>query len=223
MLSFRSSDPVRRTQLDAASTRYCEIPAWPVVPLIKLCPPAFSPNSVSAWLGTLISIYWHTGNLHLRSLTCTHTCSRTHTVSGEGARGAGIALRGSSFLYSSLVITGLGNTGSPGTSTLKEVMAMSPLLTQRITLHRWQVWNCSLLELLQALFEKGVGSRRSYISQLLAVPWRDEWQFEKLHCYSDFLDNRFSVNKVICTKITAVICALTFQQLLCYNAFENKS
>lgn len=215
MLSFRSSDPVRRTQLDVASTRYCEIPSWPVVPTIKLCP---------FFLAQLGFLHYSARALasagKQRSCICAlsraHvTHSETHTVSGEGAREAGIALRGSSFLYSSLVITGLGNTGSPGSSTLKEVMAMSPLLTQRITLRCWQVWNCSLLELLQALLEKGAGPRRSYISQLLAVPWRDEWQFERLHCYSDFLDNSFSVNKVICTKITSVICAFMFQQLHC--------
>lgn len=214
MLSFRSSDPVRRTQLDVASTRYCEISAWPVVPLIKLCP-SFGPTR-----------FQHYSAHSLASADTQQTCicalsrahirhSETHTVSSEGAREAGIALRGSSFLYSSLVITGLGNTGSPGSSTLKEVMAMGPLLTQRITLHCWQAWNCSLLELLQALLEKGAGPRCSYISQLLAVPWRDEWQFERLHCYSDFLDNSFSVNKVICTKITSVICAFMFQQLHC--------
>lgn len=153
-----------------------------------------------------------------------HTYSWTHAVSGEGAREAGLALRGSSFLCSSLVITGFGNTASqPGSSTFKELMAMSTPPTQRITLHCWQVWNRSLLELLQALREKRVGPRYTYIFQLLAVPWRDEWQFEKLDCYSDFLDSSCSVNKVICTKMTPVVCSLMFRQLHCCYTFPDKS
>ncbi len=68
--------------------------------------------------------------------TNTHTHVDTQNIhSGEGAREAGLALRGSSFLYCSLVITSFGNTGSPGSSTLKELMAVSPLPTHRITLH----------------------------------------------------------------------------------------
>lgn len=63
----------------------------------------------------------------MHALADMHTSMDTHRVSGEGAREAGLALRGSSFLYSSLVITGFGNTGSPGTSTLKKLMANEPL------------------------------------------------------------------------------------------------
>ncbi len=76
----------------------------------------------------------------------------THIVPGEKASEVR-ALRGSSFLNCSLVITSFGNTGSPGSSTLKELLAVSPPPTHRITLHCWQVWN-SPLELLQALAEK---------------------------------------------------------------------
>lgn len=158
----------------------------------------------------------------MHSLTCTNTHSWTHKVPGEGAWEAGLALRGGSFLYSSLVITGFGSTGSPGSSTFKELMAMRSPPTQRITLHCWQVLNYFPPEPLQAIGEKRVGIRCTCISQLLAVPWRNEWQSEKLHC-SDFLQNSCSVNKVICSNMTPVVCALMFRQIHCYCAFEDKS
>lgn len=60
-----------------------------------------------------------------------HTFMDTHRVSLEvrGLERQVLAPGGSSFFYSFLVITGFGNTGSPGTSTLKKLMANEPPYT----------------------------------------------------------------------------------------------
>lgn len=54
----------------------------------------------------------------------------------------------------------------------------APPPTHRITPHCRQAWNSPLEP--QQTQEKKVDQRPAYISQLLAVPWRDEWQLEKI-------------------------------------------
>lgn len=179
---------LRPSEKDSAGRSFNKVP-WKLLSALDFVPPPWL-CSVSAWLRTFISRTPTNTHKQMHSLTCTHTFMDTHTQSQVRGLEAGLAPRGSSFLCSSLVITGFGNTGSPDSSTLKELMAMSPPPTQRITLHCWQVWN-SPMEPLQALCEKRADLRRTYNSQLLAGPWRDEWQFEKLHCYSDLSRQQF--------------------------------
>lgn len=89
-------------------------------------------------------------------------------MSGEGAGEAALTPRGGSFLSSSLVISGLENRGSLGTSAIKKLMANEPSTNTQC--------NSSLLTNVKVSPRASarLDLRPSYISQLLAVPWRDE-------------------------------------------------
>lgn len=103
-----------------------------------------------------------------------HTFMDTHRVSLEvrGLERQVLAPGGSSFFYSFLVITGFGNTGSPGTSTLKKLMANEPLHPP----HRHaellpDADKCETLPRSLCEQEKRADPLRpAYVSQLPAVP-----------------------------------------------------
>lgn len=146
-----------------------------------------------------------------------HTCMNTHRGSGEGAQGGRsrpegnlipLQLHGNYRLWKHRLTWHFYPKEANG--------QWAPPPTHRITPHCRQVWN-SPLEPQQTQEKKKVDQRPAYISQLLAVPWRDEWQLEKLHCYSDSLSSTCSVNKVILHQslVAPIFCVLMFRQLHC--------